>query len=523
MPKILLVDDQKSIREQLKILIATKNNLELIGTAENGAMAIEQVEISKPDIILLDLQMIEMNGIEVAKVVNNRFPESRVIILTSMNEEYYLEQIQETEIAAILPKSSSGEQIIQAIEDATQNSKGLTELKDSDFDVRKNSTKTLFFFCLLIFGVFLINLLGQPKAKDNQENTQADIVHRANEVVALGKLVPNGEIIKLSVANADNSRVNKILVSEGEQVEKNQVIAVLQGFENRQRDLEDAEKEVELAQANLKQTRLGFTKKAELAAQRAHISRLKSQLSNEHAENKARIDFAKSQLRLARLTYDQNKLLQREGAVTQIALNQSKEQLDMAQANLNERQAQFNNNQETLKQQIIQEQENLAKLQEISPLDVQIAEIELEKAIIAVGKSKADLEDTQVKVPISGQILRINTQVGEQVNTEQGIVEIGRTDEMYAIAEVYETDISKVKVGQTALISSEYGGFEGKLKGRVEYLSLQVGAQNILGSSKKPTHDKNSRIVEVKIKINPEDNHKVASLTNMQVRVEINN
>ncbi|MEN9519742.1 MAG: hypothetical protein RLZZ381_2330, partial [Cyanobacteriota bacterium] len=124
---------------------------------------------------------------------------------------------------------------------------------------------------------------------------------------------------------------------------------------------------------------------------------------------------------------------------------------------------------------------------------------------------------------ISGQILRINTRVGEQVNTEEGIVELGRTDQMYAIAEVYETDIGKVRIGQPATVSSEYGGFVGKLKGQVEHLGLQVGEKEIVESTEDPTQDENSRIVEVKIRINPEDSKKVAGLTNMQVRVEINN
>lgn len=259
-----------------------------------------------------------------------------------------------------------------------------------------------------------------------------------------------------------------------------------------------------------------------MAAQQANISRLESQLRNETAERQAAIASAKAQLKQAQLTYNRNRSLQQQGAVSTQAFDQTKEGLDMAQATLNERLAQLGNTRQTLKQEIIQERENLALLQEIRPVDVKVSEIEVEKAIIAVEKIKADLEDTKVKVPISGQILRINTRVGEQVNTEQGIVELGRTNEMYAIAEVYETDIGKVKIAQPATISSEYGGFVGKLKGKVEHLGLQVGEKEIVESTEDPTQDENSRIVEVKIRINPEDSKKVAGLTNMQVRVEMN-
>jgi HlyD family secretion protein len=380
------------------------------------------------------------------------------------------------------------------------------------------------------YGVILI-LLGiisgcetNSLAQSQDTTSESKLkVQRPKQVVALGKLTPKGEVIKLSVANAEDSRVNQILVDEGDRVKKNQVIAILQGFENRQRDLEEAKKEVELAQARLSRVKAGDSKQAEIAAQQANISRLESQLRNEAAERQATIASAKAQLKQAQLTFDRNQSLQREGAVSIQAFDRTKEALDMARATLNERLAQLGNTQQTLKEEITQERENLALLQEIRPVDVQVAEIEVEKAIIAVEKIKADLEDTKVKVPISGQILRINTRVGEQVNTEEGIVELGRTDEMYAIAEVYETDIGKVRIGQAATVSSEYGGFVGKLKGQVEHLGLQVGEKEVVESTEDPTEDENSRIVEVKIRINPEDSKKVAGLTNMQVRVEINN
>ena len=365
------------------------------------------------------------------------------------------------------------------------------------------------------------NVDSQAQTQEPEE-TQTQ-VNRPRQVVALGKLIPKGEVIKLSVANAEDSRVNKILVEEGDRVEEGQTIAILQGFENRERDLEEAETEVQLAQARLEQVRAGDTKQAELAAQRANISRLESQLRNETVEREAAIASAEAQLKQAQLTYDRNQSLQQQGAVTQQALDEAQEALDMARATLDERKAQLSNTSQTLQQEISQERENLARLQEIRPVDVKVAEIELEKAMVAVKRVKAELEDTKVKVPIAGQILRINTRVGEQVNTQQGIVELGRTNEMYAIAEVYETDIGKVKIGQSATISSEYGGFEGKLKGKVEHLGLQVGTKELSEGSQDPTQDENSRVVEVKIRINPEDSKKVAGLTNMKVRVEIDN
>ncbi len=119
----------------------------------------------------------------------------------------------------------------------------------------------------------------------------------------------------------------------------------------------------------------------------------------------------------------------------------------------------------TLPAEIAQERANLAELREVRPVDVEIAQAQLEKAKIAVEQQQANLEDAQVRAPIAGQILRINTRIGEQVNTSRGIVELARTDQMFALAEVAETDIGKVRKGQRAIITSEYGGFTGAAKG----------------------------------------------------------
>lgn len=74
---------------------------------------------------------------------------------------------------------------------------------------------------------------------------------KPNAVVALGRIQPFGEVIKLSVANAQDSRVDQILVKEGDRVQSNQVIAVLQGIERKQADLRDALTDVKLRQVEL--------------------------------------------------------------------------------------------------------------------------------------------------------------------------------------------------------------------------------------------------------------------------------
>jgi HlyD family secretion protein len=369
-----------------------------------------------------------------------------------------------------------------------------------------------------MFSVYAACGFSQAEQLPNEAGAE---VASVTSVVALGRLTPKGEVIKLSVPNAQDSRVNQILVEEGDRVEAGQVLAILQGQERRQRDLEEAQKNVEYYQALLAQTQSGSAKQAEIAAQRANIARLEAQLRTETDERQAAIASAEAELRRAELNYQRNQELQEEGATSVENLELAREELDTSQAALAQRRAELETISATLREQIRQEQENLATLQEVRPVDVRVAQAELDRALIAVEQRRADLEDTQVRVPVAGQILRINTRVGEQVNTEQGIVELGQTDEMYAIAEVYETEITKVQPGQRTTITSEYGGFEGEIAGTVDHIGLQIGARTLSSNSSDPTTDETTRVVEVKIRISPEDSVRVADLTNMQVRVEI--
>jgi len=86
---------------------------------------------------------------------------------------------------------------------------------------------------------------------------------------------------------------------------------------------------------------------------------------------------------------------------------------------------------------------------------------------------------------------------------------------MYAVAEVYETDIGKVKVGQKATISSEV--FKGEITGTVDRVGLRIAKNDILGTD--PAAKTDVRVIEVKIRLN--DSSKVSGLTNLQVKVKI--
>lgn len=340
------------------------------------------------------------------------------------------------------------------------------------------------------------------------------------KITALGRLQPQGEVIKLSVAYAQDSRVNKLLVNEGDRVKAGQIIAILQGIDKKQMELTEAEKLHGIAKAKFAKTKAGETKLAEIAAQEAIIARIQAQLTTQTVEKQAAIARAKAELQNAEASYKRYQALHRQGAIATADFDDKRKALKTAQANLEAAQAQLATTVSTLRLQIQTEKAMLEKLEEIRPVDVRVAQAEMEKAAVYVNRIKTELEDFYVRSPVAGQILKINTRVGEQVNTSQGIVELGRTQQMYAIAEIYETDVSKIQVGQRASIISEHGGFTGTLNGTVDHIGLQIKKQDILDSD--PAADKDSRVVEVKVRLDPEDTAKVARLTNLQVRVTVN-
>jgi HlyD family secretion protein len=185
---------------------------------------------------------------------------------------------------------------------------------------------------------------------------------------------------------------------------------------------------------------------------------------------------------------------------------------------IKEAEATYNKNVATLNEQIKQAQANVDRIVEVRPVDLRTAEAEIAKAQAAARQAQADLELAYVRSPIAGEVFKIQTKPGEAPSS-QGILEIAQNDQMMAVAEVYESDISKVKVGQIAEINSESGSFVGKIQGKVVQVGLQVAKKDVLKTD--PAADVDSRVVEVKIAIDPAQSNLIRGLTYSKVEVKI--
>ncbi len=140
-------------------------------------------------------------------------------------------------------------------------------------------------------------------------------------------------------------------------------------------------------------------------------------------------------------------------------------------------------------------------------IDVRVAEAALAAAMSEVALS-------EVRAPIAGEVLEIHARAGERIGPE-GVLELGETDRMVAVAEVYETDVALVEVGQTATISSPALGEP--LTGRVERVGHKIGRMDVIGTD--PIAKTDARVVEVRIAL--DDVERARALTHLQVEVEI--
>jgi HlyD family secretion protein len=129
-------------------------------------------------------------------------------------------------------------------------------------------------------------------------------------------------------------------------------------------------------------------------------------------------------------------------------------------------------------------------------------------------KVNADLALTELRAPIAGTVLRIHTRQGERPGND-GVVELGASNRMEALIEVYESDINRVRLGQSVSLTSENGGFSGTLRGQVVRISPQVRQRQVLSTD--PTGDADARIVEVRVALDPMDSQRVRDLTGLKV------
>lgn len=115
MTRVLLVDDQTLIRQGIRMLLLTEAGIEVVGEAVNGREALAMIEQHRPQVVLMDVRMPEMDGVAATREITRRFPEVGVIILTTFEDEEYIFEGLRAGARGYLLKDISSEEMAEAI------------------------------------------------------------------------------------------------------------------------------------------------------------------------------------------------------------------------------------------------------------------------------------------------------------------------------------------------------------------------------------------------------------------------
>ncbi|MBG1240576.1 ABC exporter membrane fusion protein [Nostoc sp. NZL] len=405
---------------------------------------------------------------------------------------------------------------------------------------------------LAIGGISVYAVMRLQATANEKQKTPVAVQPVVKTVTALGRLEPEGEVIKLSApSSGEGNRVEQLLVKEGDRIKAGQVIAIMDNRDRLQANLGEAQKQVQVAKSRLNQVKAG-AKQGELGARQANVNRLQVELQGNIKTQQATIDRIEAELqgqqqslqatvarvaaerRNAQAEVQRYETLYKAGAISsqevdsrRLSAETSTQALIESQATqtrtvatlqqqLNEAKANQDQTLASLQQQINEAKANLNQTAEVRPTDIANAQAEIESAQATVEKIKAELAQAYVLAPKPGRILEINTRAGETVGDE-GIVALGQTDQMYAVVEVYQSDIKKVRPGQEVRVSSD--SLRNELEGRVDRIGMQVKRQNLINTD--PSSNIDARVVEVHVQLDKLSSQNASSLTNLQVKAVI--
>ncbi|GET41699.1 response regulator [Microseira wollei] len=115
MIRLLLADDQSLICQGLKAMLTLEPDLQVVGTADNGETAIEQVAALQPDVVLMDVRMPVMDGREATRIICQQFPEVKVLVLSTFDDDQYITDSMRAGAKGYLLKDMPSEELAQAI------------------------------------------------------------------------------------------------------------------------------------------------------------------------------------------------------------------------------------------------------------------------------------------------------------------------------------------------------------------------------------------------------------------------
>jgi DNA-binding NarL/FixJ family response regulator len=115
MLKVIICDDQAIVRDGLEMLLKLEGDIEVVGLAQDGAEAVEMANTHTPDLVLMDLKMPGMNGVEATRHIRSHHPETKVLVLTTYDDDQWLFDAIRAGASGYLLKDTPRAKVIEAI------------------------------------------------------------------------------------------------------------------------------------------------------------------------------------------------------------------------------------------------------------------------------------------------------------------------------------------------------------------------------------------------------------------------
>ncbi len=357
-----------------------------------------------------------------------------------------------------------------------------------------------------------LGLSQQGATQSASESSEGAVETRLPpRIGALGRLEPEGEVLRISGPTGE--RVGELLVAEGDRVVAGQVVARLESYAERAAEREYAAAQLQEARTRL-EAEIRFSQ-AQIQEARTRVSQLDEPRLMQIRSQEAVVERIQAELADAEANLARFQALWQEGAISQQELDQRSLLVRQRQEELRSAQATLTQLQAARTQDLLNAQAQVQAAE--AGLNLAQAQVQLGSLARNLELAEARLERTLIRSPRDGQVLQIRTHPGEAIASNDGILDLGNTDQMMVVAEIYETDILRIQPGQQATISNR--ALTEELHGQVEQIGLQIRKKDVLNTD--PAADVDARVVEVRIRLDPESSARVAGLTNLQVDVAI--
>ena len=444
--KILLADDQKFVQRKLQQMLSPKANLQVVGVAGDGQRAIALTKSLRPDVVLIDIEMPKMNGIEAASAIKQQLPECKILVLSSHENPEYVQQIIAAGADGYVLKTTPAEDLIIAIQSVcrgysyfgsqllrkvqladeitkTPQSELGRELEVGSLPVAKKKYQfvaKLFLWSGILSAIAVGGWYGYNYyLSQSTEAVPVSLIPVEKGTVEItvsesGKVELGGQ--QTLKSPGENATVEEVRVAEGDRISTGETLLVL-----RDRDAQEQEQEQELENG-------------------------KFALTEARNREKVREAEVKVQKKQAKVTEAEE--LYSNGYIPETELEEDRENLDTAEAELAD-----------------------------AKLELNTAILETNNGQEKLTNIQRKLQDRLVTSDIDGVVLGVRVKAGDGITTDTKLLTIGDPNQEVIKLQLTSLNAAKVKLNQKARVSA-IGPNPQTYTGRVIQLSPEASTES---------------------------------------------